>query len=224
MRVRKKKHCEERIAACGDLICNDPLSFKGKWREYFSDKLGRDLSGSRLEIEIGCGKGAFIVETAKRSPDTLFCAVEKVRDVIMLAMEKALAAQVKNVVFLNANASFITEYFDTCEADRIYLNFSDPWPKERCAKRRLTSAGFLEDYRKVLKKDGGIFFKTDNRGLFDYSVESFKASGWRLENITYDLHSSAFAADNVMTEYEKNFSSKGMPIHRLEAYLDSEIK
>ena len=137
---------------------------------------------------------------------------------IMLAMEKAKAAEVKNVIFLNLNAQYIRDYFDDGEIDRIYLNFSDPWVKARHAKRRLTSESFLNDYRALLSDGGAVFFKTDNRGLFDYSLESFAENGWRLEHITFDLHASEYAEGNIMTEYERNFSSKGQPIHRLEAY------
>ena len=218
MRMRKKKHGDERISACSEYTCENPTQYKGAWRELFEKRLGESCKGKRLELEIGCGKGSFITETAVRNPDTLYCAVERVRDVIMLAMEKAKAAEVKNVIFLNLNAQYIRDYFDDGEIDRIYLNFSDPWVKARHAKRRLTSENFLNDYRALLSDGGAVFFKTDNRGLFDYSLESFAENGWRLEHITFDLHASEYAEGNIMTEYERNFSSKGQPIHRLEAY------
>ena len=141
-------------------------------------------------------------------------------DVILLAAEKIKREEFKNVKLLNCDATALTEYFTEGSVDRIYLNFSDPWPKAKHAKRRLTSPKYLEIYKKLLKKDGAIFFKTDNRPLFDYSLETFTEAGFRLEKLTYDLHNSEYEAENLHTEYEDNFSAKGFTINRVEAYVN----
>jgi len=203
MRARKKKHGAERLQAVS---------------EYFIDKPLLDVT-KKTYLEIGCGKGKFVIENAERNPDVNYIAVEKVSDVVLLAAEKAKAKDLKNVKFIIGDAKTLTEVFDENSIDLIYLNFSDPWPKAGHYKRRLTYKDFLDVYRKILKEDGALFFKTDNAGLFEFSLEQLTLDGWRLENVTYDLHNSEFAADNVMTEYEKNFSEKGFNIHRLEAYL-----
>jgi len=203
MRARKKKHGFERLSAVAD---------------YFITKPEIDPS-KKLYVEIGCGKGKFIIENAVNNPDINYIAVEKVADVVLLAAEKAAALELKNVKFMIADAKNLPEIFGDSCIDIIYLNFSDPWPKSRHYKRRLTYKTFLELYKKVLKDDGAVYFKTDNEGLFVFSVEQFTENGWRLEKITDDLHNSEYAADNIMTEYEKNFSEKGFSIHRLEAYL-----
>ena len=137
----------------------------------------------------------------------------------MLAMEKCKSREIPNVRFMIGNIAKLWDVFADGSVDRIYLNFSDPWPKAGHYKRRLTYRGFLEQYKRILKPGGAIFFKTDNRGLFDFSLEEFRECGFRLENLTYDLHSSEFAADNIMTEYERNFSAKGFSINRVEAWL-----
>ncbi|MBQ6701959.1 MAG: tRNA (guanosine(46)-N7)-methyltransferase TrmB [Clostridia bacterium] len=203
MRARKKKHGAERLAAVSDLFIESP--------ELFTDK--------PTFLEIGCGKGKFIIENALKNPDINYIAVEKVSDVILLAAEKANSENLTNIKFMICDAKGLSEIFPAHSVDRIYLNFSDPWPKAGHYKRRLTYKAFLEVYRTILKDDGAIFFKTDNAGLFEFSLEQFKEDGWDLKNITYDLHNSEFAKDNIMTEYEKNFSEKGFNIHRLEAYV-----
>ncbi|MBQ7822225.1 MAG: tRNA (guanosine(46)-N7)-methyltransferase TrmB [Clostridia bacterium] len=211
MRMRKKKHADERINACSDII------FKLE-----NDSLPEDefLSNARIHLEIGCGKGAFICETAKRNPDINFIAVEKIPNVAVTALERAKAEEIPNIRFMIGDASGICEKLKEHSIERLYLNFSDPWPKKGYAKRRLTHRGFLEKYKRILKADGAIFFKTDNRPLFDFSLEELAESGFRLEAVTNDLHASEYAENNVMTEYEKNFSSQGIPINRVEAYLD----
>ncbi len=170
-------------------------------------------------MEIGCGKGSFIVELARRHPDRNYIAVEKISDVILLAMEKAKAAELTNVRFLIGDAGTLTEVFKKGDISRIYLNFSDPWPKAGYAKRRLTHRGFLEKYKSILTDDGEIHFKTDNRALFDFSLEEFEACGFALRNVTNDLHNSPYNEGNIVTEYETNFSAKGFTINRVEAYL-----
>lgn len=213
MRIRKRKHTDQRIQVCNHLVCENPEENKGKWQEFF----GND---NPIHIEIGCGKGDFIVELSRRNPDINYIAIEKEKNVIVLALEKANAAERDNVVYCNSYAENLTDFFEKGEIKRIYLNFSDPWKKSRHAKRRLTSEKFLESYKEILSDDGSIFFKTDNRGLFDFSLEQFPLCGFRLENVTTDLHNSQYAKDNIMTEYERNFSAKGFPINRLEAYIN----
>ena len=174
--------------------------------------------GMPLHIEIGCGKGRFITETAKLNPDIKYIAVEKVSNVIVLAMEKAAGAELNNLKFMRGNFQIIAEDIPDKSIDRIYLNFSDPWPKKGYAKRRLTHGGFLEIYKRILKDDGEICFKTDNRELFDFSLESFPENGFTLSDVTFDLHNSDFKG-NIMTEYEERFSQMGTPICRLVAKL-----
>ncbi len=203
MRMRKKKNGKARMENCLDYMITE--------KPY--EKTG-------FMLEIGCGKGGFMFELSKKYPETEFIAVEKMSDVILIAAEKIKKEECKNVKLLNCDAMDLPEYFSEGSVDRIYLNFSDPWPKAKHAKRRLTSPKYLEIYKKLLKKDGAVFFKTDNRDFFDYSVECFKNGGFRLEKLTNDLHNSEYESENIHTEYEDNFSSKGFKINRVEAYLD----
>ena len=211
MRMRKKKHGAERINACSELLIQNLTITVENAAELF----GNDHP---LWLEIGCGKGAFVCGMAERFPDINFIALERVPDVAMLAMERCKAAELQSVRFIIGDVAKLWDIFPDGIVDRICLNFSDPWPKAGHAKRRLTHRLFLEQYRRILKPDGAIFFKTDNRGLFDFSLEEFTECGFRLENLTYDLHNSEFAAENIMTEYEKNFSEKGFSINRVEAW------
>ena len=218
MRMRKKKHTDDRLAVCSAIQITEPEQKKGKWRSLF-EKEGKAVSqDTPLHLEIGCGKGAFILELAKRNPETLFVAVEFCREAMLLAVEKVFAEGLANVLFLNADAAKLAEYFDPAEVDVIYLNFSDPWPKARHAKRRLTAPSFLEVYRTILKKEGFIRQKTDNVLLFESSLENYAACGWRCENVCRDLHASPEAADNILTEYEINFSGKGLKINAVTAF------
>ncbi len=204
MRIRKKRHGNERFQACSEFIIQS--------RE--------EIPCFPIYLEIGCGKGAFILETARRNPDVMFVAMEKVTDVLMLAAEKIKESGLTNVLLWNGGAEHLTEWFKKGDVRRIYLNFSDPWPKKRHTKRRLTHEGFLDQYRAILTDDGEIFFKTDNRGLFDFSVEEMQRCGYILRNLTYDLHNSQWNEGNVVTEYEANFSAKGFTINRVEATPD----
>ncbi len=213
MRVHKKKHGAERLEACGNIVIKD-LKAEGNSSQAL---FGND---NPLRIEIGCGKGDFIVGTAQKEPDVNFLAVEKVSDVLVIAAEKVKASGLANVRVCCIDAKELTEIFEAHTIDRIYLNFSDPWPKARHEKRRLTYRTFLEIYKQILKEDGAIYFKTDNRGLFDFSLEEFKEFGIRMEKLTFDLHNSEYMEGNVMTEYEKRFSSMGVPINRVECYFD----
>lgn len=209
MRMRKKKHCDERLEKCSSLWIKNPEEYKGKWSEIF----GNDKP---IHIEIGCGKGQFICKMAELNPDINYIAIDVVPDVLVLALEKAVAAEVPNVRLIIADAARLCDYFEYDEIKRIYLNFSDPWKKSRQAKRRLTHKNFLNIYKALLKNGNLICFKTDNRALFEFSLNSFAQENFKLQNITLDLHNSSFEG-NVMTEYETRFAEAGMPIYRLEA-------
>ena len=209
MRMRKKKNLDARWEKCEKYLIENPEDMNGKWAEFF----GNDRE---IHLEIGCGKGGFITGMAQKYPDVNFIAVEKVRDVMVMAMEKAADAQLNNVVFMDMDAEKIEDIFEKGEISRIYLNFSDPWKKNKQAKRRLTHKRFLDRYKNVLPLGGYVWFKTDNRALFEFSLNSFAEEDFKMRNISLDLHNSKFE-DNVMTEYETRFSEMGMPIYRVEA-------
>lgn len=215
MRMRKKKHCSERLERCENLWIKNPEDHKGAWSEVF----GND---NPVHVEIGCGKGQFITQTAQQNPNINYVAIDVVPDVLVIALEKATAAEVENVRFIIADANKLEEYFAQYEISRIYLNFSDPWKKNKQAKRRLTHKNFLDIYKRLLKNGDYIYFKTDNRPLFEFSLNSFAAENFKMQNITFDLHNSKFEG-NVMTEYETRFAEQGLPIYRVEAtYLGWE--
>lgn len=209
MRMRKKKHGAERIAACSELLIENIEVLKEGFGEVFS-------TDRPVHMEIGCGKGNFACGMAEKYPDVNFVAVEKVADVCCVALEKARARSEErpddNLRFIIGDAKNLAENVKPHSLDCIYLNFSDPWPKAGHAKRRLTYRSFLEIYKNLLKEDGILKLKTDNVGLFDFSLEEFEAFGMKIIWHTRDLHSEPQNADNVMTEYEKNFSDKGQSI------------
>ena len=207
MRMRKKKNCEARLEKSGNLWVKEPEQFKGRWNELF----GND---NPIHIEIGCGKGKFICEMAQKYPEINFVAIEVVRDVMVLAMEKAQPIGISNLRFIIADAAKLCDYFEKGEVSGIYLNFSDPWKKNKQAKRRLTHKNFLDIYKMVLNQGDMIYFKTDNSKLFEFSLNSFAQENFKMSNITFDLHNSGFE-DNVMTEYETKFAEQGMPIYRV---------
>ncbi len=208
MRLRKKKNAPARFARCADYTVKTEELPENFYR-YFSPE-------KPLELEIGSGKGRFIVTLAEQNPEKQFIAVERVFDCLVMAMEKAKGKELENIRFFCLDAGGLQEFFPRECADVIYLNFSDPWPKSRYAKRRLTHRRMVAAYLPLLKKEGKICFKTDNRPLFDFSVAEFRALGFRLEELTYDLHSTG--APNIMTEYEERFSAMGVPINRFVAY------
>ncbi|MBR4256233.1 MAG: tRNA (guanosine(46)-N7)-methyltransferase TrmB [Clostridia bacterium] len=214
MRMRRKKHGKERLEKCGDILLPEE-------KTSFKDVFGNE---NPVRLEIGCGKGDFICGTAAKEPDINFVAIERISDVLMLAAEKAKAADIKNVRFAVMNAANLAEKFEPHTIERIYLNFSDPWPKKGYAKRRLTYRTFLDIYKTVLTNNGSIYLKTDDDSLFDFSVEELNDNGFEITDITRDLHGSGYAKDNVMTEYEKNFVSEGKKINMLRAYLKGDIK
>lgn len=205
--MRKKKNCDARLEASGSRWIKEPENRKGVWHAEF----GND---NPIHIEIGCGKGRFICEMARRNPDINYVAIEVVRDVMVLAMEKAEPLKLNNLRFIIGDAAKLCDYFAKGEAERIYLNFSDPWKKNKQAKRRLTHKNFLDVYKNVLNYGDMICFKTDNQKLFEFSLNSFAAENYKLSEITFDLHNSGME-DNVMTEYETRFAEAGMPIYRV---------
>ena len=210
MRLRNIKGSKEVIAASPYVVQN-PEDYKGKWSELFHNN-------HPLHIEIGMGKGQFIHTLASENPDINYIGIEMYSSVLYRALEKQTAEEKPNLYFLRFDAKYLADIFAEHEVDRIYLNFSDPWPKDRHAKRRLTSTRFLERYDNILTPEGRVMFKTDNKDLFDFSLEQVEEAGWILENHTYDLHHSEYNEGNVMTEYEEKFSAKGNPICRLVAY------
>lgn len=207
MRLRNVKGSRETIAA-NEYVIQNETELKGKW----SDRFGNN---NPINIEIGMGKGRFIMDMARLNPDINFIGIEKFSSVLVRAVEKQNEEKLPNLLFIRMDAENIENVFDKGEVDYIYLNFSDPWPKDRHAKRRLTSVQFLARYVNILADSGGVTFKTDNRPLFDFSLEQVDEAGWVLENKTFDLHNSEYAEGNVMTEYEKRFSEMGNPICRM---------
>ena len=210
MRLRNVPGSREAIAE-SNLAINEPQVLKGKWNEEFGNN-------NPIRIEIGMGKGRFITQLALENPDINYVGIEKYSSVLIRAIEKCQDIEVPNLRFIRMEAEYICDVFNKEEVDRIYLNFSDPWPKDRHAKRRLTSKQFFERYDNILKKDGVVEFKTDNDLLFQFSLAQVQEAGWNLVAQTWDLHNdSEMVKGNVMTEYESKFSQMGNPIHKLVA-------
>lgn len=207
MRMRRKKHREERFENCSFLAIENFDNIKN-----FKDIFGND---NPVHLEIGCGKGRFITGLSKLNPEVNYIAIEKSIDVIIMAMEKIKNEGIENVRFFAGDVDVLRDKDFKGEVERIYINFCDPWKKSNQAKRRLTHKNYLSLYEKLLKKGGEVFFKTDNRKLFEFSLNSFADYNLKMRNITLDLHNSSYEG-NIMTEYEENFSSKGFPIYRCE--------
>lgn len=207
MRLRNVTGSREVIAAC-DYVVHNPQECRGLWHEIF----GNDHP---IRIEIGMGKGRFIMDLAKQNPDVNYVGIEKYSSVLIRGIQKLEADPLPNLYFIRMEAEEITSVFAEVEIDRIYLNFSDPWPKDRHAKRRLPSREFLQRYDEILIPDGVIEFKTDNHDLFQFALEELKPAGWKILQMTEDLHHDVRMMEgNVMTEYEERFSSKGNPIYK----------
>lgn len=207
MRLRNVTGSREVIAAC-DYVIHNPQECRGKWHEVF----GND---SPIRIEIGMGKGRFIMDLARQNPDVNYVGIEKYSSVLIRGIQKLEADPLPNLYFIRMEAEEITSVFAEGEIDRIYLNFSDPWPKDRHAKRRLPSREFLQRYDEILIPGGVIEFKTDNHDLFQFALEELKPAGWKILQMTEDLHHDVRMMEgNVMTEYEERFSSKGNPIYK----------
>lgn len=209
MRVRHKPWAKDKLQENPEWVVQEPERHKGSWQDLFPDD-------QPLHIEVGSGKGRFITEMAKAYPSINFVGIEMNASIIVSILEKMEAEAIPNLRLLNADASDLTAFFADDEVSRIYLNFSDPWPKNRHEKRRLTYKSFLSRYKKVLDGNGELHLKTDNQGLFEYSLESFSAYGLILKNISLDL-TKAEMSSNIQTEYEEKFSSKGYRIYRCEA-------
>lgn len=206
MRLRNIPGAEEALREY-PVFVDEPTQYRGRWRDYFAND-------QPLHLEIGCGKGQFITTLAAQHPEINFIALEVKAEVLYRTAQRIGMRPVANLALIQANALQLTDLFAENELERIYLNFSDPWPKRRHRKRRLTHAQFLQLYRQVLKPYGEIHFKTDNEGLFEFSLNQFSEQGFQLRDITFDLHHSEFAAQNVMTEYETRFVSRGQRIYR----------
>ena len=207
MRMRKMKNRDSRMERCGDLRVAEPAALLGKWRSLKEDC-------TALWVEVGCGKGKFTVETAEANPDVLMVAVERCREAMVVAMEKAKAMGLQNVFFIDMDVALIEDIFASQEIDRLFINFPDPWPRKKNAKRRLTHRGFLDKYCRVVRTGGEFHFKTDNAPLFEYSVEEFAACGLQVNNLTRNLHENGIVG--IMTGYEEKFHALGTPINRCE--------
>ena len=208
MRMRRKKNLVPRMERCAQWLISDPQALRGNWRSL--------LPGAKeLRIELGCGKGRFTCQTAAAAPEVLFVAVERVPDAMVMAMERARDMELHNVFFIDADAANLPAFFAPDEVDLIYINFCDPWPPKRHAKRRLTHRDFLLRYRQVLRAGGEIHFKTDNVGLFAFSVTEFPLGGFYPEQVTHDLHAQGI--QGFMTDYEEKFHNMGTKINRCVA-------
>lgn len=205
MRMRKKKNLDTRMEACAALWVKDPMQMRGRWREKKPD-------AQRLRLELGCGKGRFTAETAAAHRSDLYVAVERVPDAMVIAMERCRELGLTNVFFIDGDAAALDHYFAPDEVDLLYINFCDPWPSVKHARRRLTAEPFLRGYRKVLRDGGRIEFKTDNHDLFEWSLFQFPKAGYELSEVTRDLHANG--VQGIMTDYEEKFHSLGTPINR----------
>ena len=207
MRMRRMKNLEPRMEKCAGLRVMEPQTLLGHWRERMPDC-------TALWVEVGCGKGKFTAETAQANPTVLLVAVERCREAMVVAMEKAQSMGLKNVLFIDMDVAEIESVFAPGEIDRLFINFPDPWPRKKNAKRRLTHRGFLDKYCRVVKQGGEFHFKTDNAPLFAFSLEEFAACGLETKNVTDDLHKEGVTG--IMTGYEEKFHALGPPIHRCE--------
>lgn len=216
MRLRNIRGSKDVIASC-PFVVQEPESCRGRWAEIFGNE-------NPIHIEVGMGKGRFLMDMAVLHPEINYVGIEMYDSVLLRAVQKRekLETEIKNLFFIRMDARQLPEVFAEGEVNRIYLNFSDPWPKDRHAKRRLTSDRFLAVYDKILQPDGIIEFKTDNQDLFRYSLESIPEAGWQVTSHTFDLHHSDMAEGNVMTEYETKFSAEGKPICKLTACRDKK--
>lgn len=216
MRLRNKPWAKDKIEEYPQYAVPNPELNKGKWDEVFGNN-------NPLHIEVGTGKGRFITEMAKAHPDINYMGIELYDSVIVAALDRLIEAELPNVKLLNVNAAELEKYFAKNDVDRVYLNFSDPWPKTRHEKRRLTYKDFLKSYENILVDGGEIHFKTDNQGLFEYSLMSFSEYGLLLKFLSLDLHKSDFEG-NIMTEYEQKFSEKGNRIYRCEVKYQNDTE
>ena len=220
MRMRRMKNLLPRMEKCAEYRIEDPKSLKGNWRSLMP-------TAKALWVEVGCGKGKFTAETAEANPEVLLIAVERCREAMVVAMEKAQGMGLKNVFYIDMDVAEIEEIFAGQEIDRLFINFPDPWPRKKNAKRRLTHRGFLDKYCRVVRTGGEIHYKTDNAPLFEFSVEEFEACGLQVNNLTRNLHENGIVG--IMTGYEEKFHALGTPINRCEVVckpfvLPEEVK
>ncbi len=207
MRMRKMKNRDSRMERCAQIRIEDPNAHKGAWREL--------MPGAKaLWVEVGCGKGKFTAETAQANPDVLLIAIERCREAMVVAMEKAQAMGLSNVFFIDMDVALMEDCFAAGEIDRLFINFPDPWPRKKNAKRRLTFRSFLDKYCRVVRPGGEIHYKTDNAPLFTWSVEEFQMCGLEVKNLTRNLHENGIVG--IMTGYEEKFHALGTPINRCE--------
>lgn len=215
MRMRKKPNLIPRLERAGSVMIQQPESFRGRWHELFPKY-------EHIHLELGCGKGRFTAGTAEENPGILLAAVERVPDAMVVGMERVISSGIKNVRFMDRDVSGLGEIFAPGEVERIYLNFCDPWPKSRDAKHRLTAPDFLRMYALLLPDGGQLRFKTDNRPLFDWSLEQLGSELWTLREVTNDLHEHGIRG--VMTDYEAKFHAQGVKINRLVAVKNAQTK
>ncbi|WP_215509804.1 tRNA (guanosine(46)-N7)-methyltransferase TrmB [Limosilactobacillus fermentum] len=212
MRVKHKKWAVPLMEAHPEMMTMDPASFKGRWQERFAKP-------QPLQVEVGMGKGQFIIGMAKAHPEINFIGLEIESTVAAIALKNALPEQLPNLTLVRGDGAGLDTYFEDGSIDRLYLNFSDPWPKTRHEKRRLTYKTFLANYQQVVKPGGGLEFKTDNQGLFEYSLTSLNNFGMIFDGVWLNLHESPENESNVETEYEQRFASLGQPIYKLKAHF-----
>ncbi|WP_442601673.1 tRNA (guanosine(46)-N7)-methyltransferase TrmB [Paenibacillus sp. KN14-4R] len=223
MRLRGRKGIRENIESQKDLVILDPAAYKGKWNEVF----GND---NPIYVELGMGKGRFVSEMSRLNPNVNFIGIDMYDELIRKSSDKARAAHTKedgtldlsNIRLVLFNIEKITDMFAENEIERIFLNFSDPWPKKKHARRRLTHSNFVNNYMEILNDKGEIHFKTDSRSLFEFSLNSFADMGLRMRNIALDLHVDGIHPDHVLTEYESKFIEQGINIHRLEVVIGKQ--
>lgn len=213
MRMRKKPNLIPRMEACQDIWMQEPEKLKGNWKSLYPE-------AREVRLEVGCGKGKFTAETAAAEPDILLIAMELVPEALVMAMEKVKDMGLHNVFFICADVAKLEGYFAPGEIDLLYINFCDPWPRKKHASRRLTHTGFLNLYKKVLKKGSEIHFKTDNADLFEFSLEQFQEAKFALKKVTRDLHANGPVG--IMTGYEEKFYGLGTPINRCEAVYQED--
>lgn len=205
MRMRKKPNLVPRMERCARYLISDPAQYRGHWRDLKPD-------ARELRLEIGCGKGRFSAETAQQNPDVLYIALERVPDAMVIAMERSMAKGLNNIFFIDGDAALLRDYFAPDEVDLLYINFCDPWPGLKHARRRLTHPQFLVLYRGILREGGQIHFKSDNHDLFEWSLFQFPKAGYALSEVTRDLHGNGICG--VMTDYEEKFHLLGTHINR----------
>ena len=215
MRMRKKPNLVPRMEACSDIWIREPETMRGHWRDLYPE-------AKEIRLEVRCGKGKFTAETAAAEPDILLIAMERVPEAMVMAMEKVKNMGLKNVFFIGDDVAKVVDLFAPGEIDLLYINFCDPWPPKKHAKRRLTHVGFLEMYKKIMKPGSEIHFKTDNAPLFEFSLEQFQEAHFELKNVTRNLHENGPVG--IMTGYEEKFYGLGTPINRCEAVYQEESK